>query len=300
MTLSDALNLYVSTNPRIQSKQTIRRYEATLISLGKFLERPPTIEDLNADTYGRWVIHRRDVCAVASATLHGECQKLLVIWRWLARRKDVDVAEPDVHLPRLFEQQNTTWVREEYERIERAGRECNWYVGQIPGNVWWPAMLGVAVESGERLGALYQLEAHHFDFERLEVTFPANVRKGKTRDLTKPISPQTAEDMQSLLAMRKLRPFAPLQQHSLYHPMRRLLCDAGLPSGRNRLFHAIRRYHATQVHLAGGNAQRSLDHASPRTTARYLDQRQLGPEPMPRRQHAASTWWRRLLRWMAA
>lgn len=70
---------------------------------------------------------------------------------------------------------------------------------------------------------------------------------------------------------------------SMYHPMRRLLCDAGLPSGRDRLFHCLRRYHATQVALAGGNAQRSLDHSDGRITERYIDKKQLGPEPMPQR-----------------
>src|SRR5690606_18503011 len=124
----------------------------------------------------------------------------------------------------------------------------------VPGRIYWPAMLGVAVETGERLGALYRLEAHHFDFTKMEVTFPREIRKGQTRDLTKTISAQTVIDVQKLIALRPMRPFAPLLQPSLYHPMRRLLCDAGLPSDRSRLFHCLRRYHATQVTLMGGNA----------------------------------------------
>lgn len=281
ITLSEALNTYVATNPRINSDGTIRRYEATIVSLGKFLERDPLIADLNADTYGRWVRHRRDVVGVAPSTLHGEAQKLLVIWRWLAKRGEV--AQPDVMLPRKFEKDNTTWVTDEYAKIEAAGRSCDWYVGQVPGSIYWPAMLGVAVESGERLGALHKLESHHFDFAALTVTFPRHIRKGQTRDLTKSISLQTATDVQKLIALRPMRPFAPLLQPSMYHPMRRLLCDAGLPSDRSRLFHCLRRYHATQVELMGGNAARSLDHSDPRVTARYIDTRQLGPQPMPSR-----------------
>lgn len=292
MLLREALNLYVSTNPRIQSDQTVRRYEATIISLAKFLERPPSVSDLDSDTYGRWLRHRRDICGVAPSTLHGEAQKLLVLWRWLAKRKDFDVEPPEVMLPRKFEKDNTTWVVSEFERIERAGRNCQWYVGQVPGSVYWPAMIGVAAETGERLGAIHKLEGHHFDWVKLEVTFPASVRKGQTRDLVKRISRQTARDVQALLALRPMRPFAALQQPSLYHPMRRLLCDAGLPSGRNRMFHCFRRYHATRVTEAGGNAQRSLDHSDPRITERYLDKRQLGPEPMPRRARFRRSWWR--------
>ncbi len=283
MKLTELLKKYVETNTRIQSKGTVQRYEATLIALGKYLEREPTTEDLNSDTYARWVIWRRDVCGVAPTTLHGEAQKLLVIWRWIARRPEYGVREPEVQLPRKFEPENTTWVEDGYSKLEKAGRECDWFVGSIPGKIYWPAFLGVAVESGERLGALHKLEAHHFDFTRLEVKFPAENRKGKTRDLTKQISLQTAIDVQALIAMRPIRPFAPLLQASMYHPYRRLLCDAGLPAGRSRLYHCLRRYHATQVHLRGGNAQRSLDHSDAKTTARYLDQRQLGPEPMPNR-----------------
>lgn len=290
MLLREALELYVSTNPRINSDQTARRYLATIIALEKFLERSATIEDLDADTYGRWVRHRRDKVGVAPSTLHGECQKLLVLWRWLAKRRDVDVAEPTVALPRKFEAEPETWTVEQYAALEAAARRCTWYVGQVPGKVYWPALLGVAVETGERLGALHKLELHHFDFAKMAVTFPAAIRKGNTRDLTRRISLQTGQDVQALAAYRPMRPFAALLQPSLYHPMRRLLCDAGLPSGRGKLFHCLRRYHATRVVEAGGNAQRSLDHSDGRVTARYVDTSQLGPEPMPERPRPARGW----------
>lgn len=279
--LAEAYQYYSDTNPRISSDATAKRYFATVIAFEKFLKRPPTLADLTADNYNLWVRHRRDVVGVAPSTLHGEAQKFLVIWRWLSRRREA--TEPLVALPRTFEAENSTWVADEWRRIEAAGRACTWFVGAIPGNIYWPAMLGVAVESGERLGAIHKLESHHFDFAKGQVTFPREIRKGKTRNLTRRISTLTASDVQALIALRPQRPFAALNQSSMYHPMRRLLCDAGLPSGRSRLFHCIRRYHATQVALKGGDPSRSLDHSDPRVTERYVDESQMPAPPIPSR-----------------
>lgn len=279
--LTDVYQHYCDTNPRITSEQTAKRYFATLISFEKFLDRPAKVQDLNSEAYGAWCKHRRDVCGVAPSTLHGEAQKFCVLWRWLARRRECN--ECNVVLPRKHEKENSTWLQDEFGRIEKAGRECTWFVGKVPGRIYWPALLGVAVESGERLGALHQLQAHHFDLEARKVLFPANIRKGKMRDLTKPLSEQTVKDVEALLAICPQRPFAAVQKNSMYHPMRRLLCDAGLPSDRSRMFHCLRRYHATQVTIMGGNATRSLDHSDPRITNGYVDKLQLAPEPMVER-----------------
>lgn len=276
--LRDVFQFYCDHNARVESQGTVQRYFATVISLEKYLKRTATVADLNPDTYGGWINFRRDVCGVAPSTLHGEAQKLCVLWRWLARRRDWDDCE--VQLPKKFLQDNTTWIKDEYARIEQAARVCDWYVGEVPGRIYWPAMLGIAVETGERFGAIHKMEAHHVDFDRLLVTFPRENRKGKTRDLIRPISEQTAADLKVLFARRPLRPFAALLQPSMYHPMRRLLLDAGLPAGRSRLFHAIRRYHATQITIAGGNAQRSLDHSDGRVTERYIDKTQLPAQPL--------------------
>lgn len=292
MLLKEALEIYVSTNPQIQSDDTARRYQQTIVSLEKFLERPATIDDLNADTYGRWVIHRRDVLKRASTTVYGEAQKLLVIWRWLAARADNEVQQPNVMLPKKFTREPETWTLEEYTRLETSARRCEWFVGEVPGKVYWPAFIGVMVETGERLGAVHKLQMQHFDFTKLSVRFPAEIRKGQTRDLTRDISLQTARDVQLLGEFRPRRPFAALLQNSMYHPWRRLLVDAGLPCGRDKMYHNLRRYHATQVALQGGDATRSLDHSDPRVTARYVDARQLGPEPMPKRPQERKGWFR--------
>src|SRR5690606_12114540 len=132
------------------------------ICFEKHLQRPPKVSDLTTERYNSWLKWRRDASGVAPSTLHGEAQKFLVIWRWLARRREV--AEPNVMLPRAHWQEKKTWVLEEWRRIEAAGRCCDWYVGHVQGRIFWPAFLGVMVETGERLGAVHKLEAHHFDF----------------------------------------------------------------------------------------------------------------------------------------
>jgi len=58
------------------------------------------------------------------------------------------------------------------------------------------------------------------------------------------------------------------------------LAAAGLPTDRRSKFHRIRRTVASAVAEAGGNPSEALDHASPKTTKRYLDPRIVGTQPV--------------------
>jgi integrase len=285
-TLDQATATYCQTNPRIVSRQTIRRYGTTVSGFTRWLGRPVTLADLTPDNFGRWIRHRRDVDRVAAGTVRGDAEKLLVLWRWWAERAGVPL--PRVVLPPPADNEPTTWTRGELARLEQAAGACRWNVGRVPGAIYWPAILGVCLDTAERIAAVHALATPDLDLDRRVVTYRAITRKGQRGSITRPVSPQTAAAVARLLAVRPVDPFAPVAAASLYGPLRRLVLEAGLPYGRTRAFHALRRYHATSVHRQGGDATAALGHRDERTTRRhYLDRSQL-PVVLPERGRG---WW---------
>ena len=141
----------------------------------------------------------------------------------------------------------------------------------------------MAVDTGERLGAISQLRAEDIDLENRSVHFRRETRKGSRKDSRKPISKQTARDVKALIDYRPADPFAPVKAASLYQPMRRLLAEAGLSAERNNMFHAFRRYYATQVAIQGGDVSLALGHSDPRLARKsYVDASQM-PQFLPKR-----------------
>jgi len=68
--------------------------------------------------------------------------------------------------------------------------------------------------------------------------------------------------------------FPQMHVTSIYGHLKLLLKATGLPTGRNCMFHKIRRTHATHLHIAGGDATASLGHGSDVITrGYYLDPR---------------------------
>lgn len=291
MQLDDALREYLATNPRITSHQTGRRYWTMLNNFGRYLERPPTAADLTPANYGRWINQRRASGEVAAGTIRGEAEKLLVLWRWVASQRGEPA--PLVALPPRSDTMPTALTPGELQRLERAALACEWRVGPLLGSVYWPAMIGVAIDTGERINAITQLRADDFDLAAKRVTFRAETRKGKRQTMVKPLHRRTAHHVALLLAARPHDPFAPVKAESLYAPFRRLLADAGLPRQRSRMFHCLRRTHATMVHRQGGDATASLGHSSDAVTRRsYLDRRLLD-QVLPRRRPWWLGWFRR-------
>jgi len=186
------------------------------------------------------------------------------------------VPAPRVLLPPSAANEPTTWTQEQVAQLEQTAHACRWNVGSVPASIYWPALLGVCLDTAERIAAVHALGAQDIDLERRVVTYRAITRKGQRGSITRAISPQTARDVRKLLAVRPVEPFKAIHAASLYQPLRRLVLEAGLPYGRTRAFHALRRYHATSVHAQGGDATAALGHADERTTRKhYIDRSQL-------------------------
>lgn len=200
------------------------------------------------------------------ATVRGEMNKLIGLARWLG-------FAPVVRLPHNIHRCPTAWDRRQLRRLFHAARTTRRTMWGVPGAIFWPALLGTCYDTGERIGAVLDLEWAAIDLAARRVVYVAEIRKGGYRDAVGTISRDT---VRRLVALKKHKPGRLVFRHgcpsSLWRSYGRLLADAGLPHDRRSKFHRLRRTHATFVHLAGGDATAALGHASDAVTrASYID-----------------------------
>ena len=291
MQLRTLLAEYLAENPCITSRETGRRYTTLLNHLAEHFGREPTYEDLTVRWYGQWINWRRDQQRWEPGTIRGDAEKLGAIWRWeAARRGD---PKPVLRLPKAVSRDAVAWTDAELATLMDAARASQRRIGGLPSRVYWPAMLGVLIDTGERIKAAHALRAQDIDLEARVVTFDRAHRKGSLSDNRCPISRPTARDLAELLRYRAVEPLAPVKCPSLYHGLSRLLQDAGLPSDRSRKFHCLRKTTATLLLRQGGDPSTQLGHADPELTRRrYIDWSQI-PRVLPRRDATLADW----LRW---
>lgn len=250
---------------------TRRVYHVTLRVFGRFLGRRPTLADLCDETvsgYASWRIED----GKSPATVNRDLINLLAIWRWAHKHQYVQ-GWPDVDLERVPQRTPRAFTLEELEQLIQSARKETRLVGSTPGSLWWPALLLVCWDTGERIGAVRRLTWDRVDFRRRLVTFSAEHRKGGWADNTKDIAPDT------IAALRKLPRIAdevfpwPYGENYIWHRIKPLLVRAGLPTTRVFKFHCVRRATGSYIEAAGGNATEFFGHASRKVTLAYIDPR---------------------------
>lgn len=224
----------------------------------------------DSDAFARYRDLRLEEGA-ASATVLGELNKLMGLAKWLGHN-------PIVKKPKGIQRTPQAWTRKQLKALFREARITQRTIWGIEGSIYWPAILGVCYDTGERIGAVLELRASAIDLERRRILYAAEIRKGGYRDATSTISRSTQR------ALRRLQAVAPSETlvfkrgcpSGLWKAYGRLLSDAGLPNDRRSKFHRLRRTHATFVHKAGGDATAAMGHSSPEVTWRhYIDPTQL-------------------------
>lgn len=268
MLLSTAIDQYVSTNPRITSRETARRYHTTANMLSAYLGRAATAADLTAETYTAWLNARR--AQVAPGTVRGDAEKLCVVWKFLAARGD---AEPcSVALPRKSRKTPVTFTDAELRAVWRAAESCQWNVAHIPGRVFWPALLAVLYESAERITPILRLRWADIDLSGQRVYFRCETRKGGVDDNLKPLSTAAIRRLRALqIYTVGCGPFAIRKPCTIRKHFERLLREAGVEHSRRKKFHGFRSRAASDLEATGGNATIHLRHCDPRTTRGYID-----------------------------
>ncbi len=204
---------------------------------------------------------------LAKDSVRGELGRLMAYARWKG-------LNPKTQQPKKVRREPQAWSRNELRRLFKEARTTERTIYGIPGAIYWPAILGLAYDTGERITAIAALEWSDIDFDQRSVRYRAETRKGSCADHQGTFSRGTRRDLLRLRGFGKGRPFRLGCESTRWKAYTTLLKDAGLPSDRRSKFHRLRRTHATWLHWSGGDATASLGHSSSDITRdAYLDKR---------------------------
>jgi integrase len=275
MTLEELLDGYYIPLQGV-SARTEKLYRYTIRAFGEHLGRPATVADLEELTVARFLSARLREKAVATAAKDAtQCRAL---WGFAARRGLTD-KWPQIRRIRVPERVPQAWLTNELQRLLDAAGQREGVIAGVPARLWWRSLILTGYEVGERVAAMLAVEWRDVTPDGIHLR--AETRKGATRDLWRPISPACHAAIEATRTSRVLvwewdRCYTNLWRHL------GMICKAaGLPNDRWSKFHRIRKTHASYAAAAGLDAQRLLDHASPKTTRAYLDPRIVRPPSAP-------------------
>lgn len=277
MTLTELLELYVAKRLKAGSPNTLRLYRHSIKSFGKTLCKTPELSDLTDDNIERhmWALVNNGGSPSSANKDHGQ---LTALWRFASHNRLTETW-PNVRPLKEIERVPLGWLPCELDRLFSAVEREAGFIGKTPARLWWSCLLNVLLETGERIGAVKALKREHFQGDYILI--PAHLRKGKTRDKLYAISKETAKQIEQLIAVAKCDDLFPWDrcESYIYNRYKAILKRAMLPSDRRSAFHRLRRTTSSIVKKFGGDPTAALDHASPRTTKRYLDARIVGETP---------------------
>ena len=249
-------------------------YTNTIDHWMRFLGREPLTSDFDDLVVSRFLAFRntsikRGGKTLSPNTVAKDKAQICALWTFAAKKRLVEQfpSLPRTHLVHRTPKAATVDSMQALMAAAGTGKRA-WY-GDLPVAWFWQTLIRVAFETGERRGALMALRWSEVDLEGLQVTFLAETRKGRSRDIVRAISQSVADQLRLHRgAPGDLVWRYPGKPHSLYASWDLLRKRAGV---QVRGLHSIRKSSASYLAAAGGNASEHLGHSNPRTTAVYLD-----------------------------
>jgi integrase len=258
-----------------KSENTVRLYRLSICAYEKTLGKRAELSDLTTTNLLRHMQARLDGLhrGKSRGTANKDRAQILAIWRYaiysghkLDFPKVPELIEPE-RVPRA-------WLREDLDKLFAAIDKMPGELSGVPTKLWWRALVMLALDTGERIGAVSPARWDWMDGQWIEV--PAETRKGGRRDRRYWITPQTCGLLNRIKQYRadtiKIFPW-PYSPGYLWIKYGDILKAARLPHGRQDKFHRLRKTFASVINAAGIDAQEALDHQHSRTTKRYLDPR---------------------------
>ena len=258
------------------SARTVQLYGHTIDRFEEFLGRPAELTDLDDLVVSRFIQHRLNDPRrpVRRATVLKDRVQLLAIANYCAKKRLIPeflTLAPMRAAPRLPQ----AYLLEEVRAILRVARSLAGTEAGLPAAWYWQTFIAAMVQTAGRVGEVQALTWQCVDRERECVTFLAETRKGRTRDVERGIS----ADLAALLEQQRSQPADlvwPWHKTNQVKWLRlRSLCKrAGV---QYRAWHAFRKTAASYLAASGGNAQQLLDHDRSSTSEKhYLDNRIVG------------------------
>ena len=274
MKLIELFELYTRKRLRVASPHTIRLYRHSIKAFEATLKREATIDDLIDDNLedhmARLVQSGRSI-----ATANKDYSQITAIWRFANRNRIVNTW-PNVHPYPVPERVPLGWLPDDLDRLFAAIVQVEGRIAGAPASLWWRTLILVLLDCGERIGAIRKLTRSNLQGNAILV--PAQFRKGKTRDKLFELSPRARESLTVLLMAHRYSELFPWDRSEtyIYYRYKKILAKAGLSVDSRSQFHRLRRTTCSAVKNQGGDATAAMDHASSKTTKRYLDPRIVG------------------------
>lgn len=275
MTLTELLESYITKRLKSGSTNTVRLYRHSIRSFEKTLGRQAKLDDLTDENIERhmWRIVNSGGSRASANKDHGQ---LTALWRFASHNRMTETW-PNVRTLQEVEHVPLGWMPDECLRLIESARLEPGAINGVRASLWWECLLLVLFETGERIGAVRGLLHSHLQDRWLLI--PAHLRKSNKRDKLYTLTPSTVLMLRDLICAnridKKLFTWDRCETY-IYNRYKSILHRAKLPDDRRSCFHRIRRTLCSAVAQAGGDASAALDHASPRTTRRYLDPRIVG------------------------
>lgn len=275
-------NLYRPLRLRGKSPKTGRLYGCTLRTFGRWLGRDAELRDLDELVFARYLEHRAGVVSPFTAEKERAQLMALASLAWERRMLETKPQCPPAPLP---ERIPMAWSVQDMERLMAHASNPDTYGRRGHGEHYArviPAIIAVAWDTGERIGAI--MESQRGDFKRPTLLVRAEARKGRKRDRIYQLTETTCDLVVRSAAMGhgELFPW-PFARAYLWYVFSKAAAAAGLDDGSKRQgFHQVRRTTLSHFCARGGDATWMADHSSPKITKRwYLDPRltENGPKP---------------------
>lgn len=277
MLLTELFIIYADKRLRGCSPNTLRLYKHSIAAYSKTLGREATLEDLTDDNLHRHMWRLVDE-GRSRATANKDCAQIGAMWRF-ANRNGMVTNWPNVKLLQEPERVPMAWLPHEVDRLLKSIEKEPGFVCGVPARLWWHCLVSVLMETGERIKPIREMARTALSGDYLLIQ--AELRKRMTRDKMYKLTPETASELHRMLTLHgeeKLFPWDRSETY-IYKRYTDILKRAHLSHDSKSKFHALRRWTASVVKRMGGDPTAALDHASARTTKRYLDVRICGQEP---------------------
>ena len=277
MLISDfLLNVYVPLRLRGRSPNSVRLLNHAIRQFSKFLRRDAVLADFEDLTVSQFLTARGRTLSPYS--VERERCALLAMWRLAADRRLV-LDRPCVQAELLPERTPRAFTVDELERLYAAALAERGYIGPMPAGVFFSTLLMVLFETGERVHAMLTTPRSCWAAPFLRV--PAGARKGRRTERLYELSADTGAMLDTISRHDAATLFLwPYDPSTIYNRWDKITARAGLGTGREVKFHAVRRSTASHLAAATGSVDAAtvyLGHSSDRVTRRsYIDPRITG------------------------
>ena len=198
---------------------------------------------------------------------------IVALWNFLARKHVVPIW-PDVRAWAEPERTLMAWLQPELQRLWMHLAGLPGQVCGMPASDWWLALHCVMWDTGERIGALRQIQWADMSLDTGWLVVRAELRKGKRKDAPFQLHSSTVDVLRRIRREPNEVIFPWDRCHTaLWTKYTRILKEGGLPHCRKSKFHRMRKSVASFFEAAGGDATKLLRHSDRKTTEAYLDPR---------------------------